>query len=619
MGKRLLILGANRYNLLSAREARAAGFFTLVADRNPAAPGLAEADVPLVVDVADVSALADAVRNNGGVDGVVSTAEVGVRPAAALARMFGLPGISEQAAANATSKVAMRRLWAGLGAWSPPFRVARTEEEALAAAEALKRYPLIVKPDRSLGGSRGVRRVSSPEEVPGAFAFARAGSLDGGQVVLEWCVEGSEHSCEVLIWAGEASVLCIGEKVKSPPPYRVDLSVQYPSRLGAGQEAEVQRMCSAAVAALGLTQGAAHVEFAMTGQGPVLFELGARCGGGHTPQIAREVTGVDEFVEACRMACGERPLRFRSALSRGADYRFLVFPPGPFRSAVLPTWTRRHPYVLDSAVTQGPGEFGVTRTTADRAGFVVIVADTREEAVILADEAVRGTEAAYEGGRRFSPQAMPNIVLARADVAAVVGRYQRRIAEHGATGESLASGSQEKQRARHAVHATALRGERPAVLEIGCGLGGLFEHLVRNGIPCDYTGYDIVPEYVGACQARFPGCRFELRNVLEEGIDGEFDSVLMSQVWNNRYSESDNWKVLQEVLLVAWRHTRVSVSVDLMSSYVDYENPDLFYYSPEEAFRVARRVARRVVLRHDYRPFEFCLQLFHDGVEGFTP
>ena len=65
-----------------------------------------------------------------------------------------------------------------------------------------------------------------------------------------------------------------------------------------------------AVSSLGLTQGVAHVEFGFTDEGPVLFELGARCGGGHTPQIAHHVSGVNEFIEACRMACGLPPDQF---------------------------------------------------------------------------------------------------------------------------------------------------------------------------------------------------------------------------------------------------------------------------------------------------------------------
>jgi SAM-dependent methyltransferase len=163
-----------------------------------------------------------------------------------------------------------------------------------------------------------------------------------------------------------------------------------------------------------------------------------------------------------------------------------------------------------------------------------------------------------------------------------------------------------------------LQGDRASVLDIGCGLGSFYEHLTGAGIHCEYTGYDIVPEYVECCRERFPECRFELRNFFDQGIAGEFDTIVMSQALNNRYEHSDNVRVVQAALRAAFASTRISVSVDLLSSYVDFHAPDLFYYSPEEIFGFAKTLTRRVVLRHDYRPFEFCVQLFHESADGYV-
>jgi len=397
--KRLLILGGNRYNTPAIRAARQAGFVTLVADRNPDAPGLAAADVGLPVDIVDVDALVEALRHCGSVDGVVSMAEAGVRPAADVSRRLDLPSITPQAAAAATSKAAMRQAWRALGRWSLDFEVVRSEAEACAAIERLGGLPMIFKPDRSFGGSRGVRRVESPDEIAGAMAFARAGGLPDTVVLIEPLLIGTEYSTEVLIWQGRTSLLCIGQKVKSPPPYRVDLSVQYPAAFPTGQREEIASMCHDAVRTLGLEQGGAHIEFAMVDGGPVLLELGARCGGGHTPQIAHHVSGVDEFVETCRMACGLAPSRLEPIHERGADYRFVIFPPGALADVDIPAHVQSHPQILDVGVTVQPGEaIRPLRTTADRAGFVVTCTQDKSSAVALADWACGQIRATYEDG-----------------------------------------------------------------------------------------------------------------------------------------------------------------------------------------------------------------------------
>ena len=212
---------------------------------------------------------------------------------------------------------------------------------------------------------------------------------------------------------------------------------------------------------------------------------------------------------------------------------------------------------------------------------------------------------------------MSQQVLHPDDVSQVVRRYQQRIAEHGATFASLNSGDEQKQELRHRVLASALRGDCPSILEVGCGLAGFYNHLLRNHRNCSYRGYDIVPEYIAECRRNYPGADFDLRNVFVEGIEGIYDTIVMSQVLNNRYSKSDNTQVMHRALTLAFQHTRVSVAVDMLSTYVEFRNPDLFYYSPEEVFRMAKEIAPRVVIRHDYRAFEFCVQLYHGDVEGY--
>jgi tRNA G46 methylase TrmB len=212
---------------------------------------------------------------------------------------------------------------------------------------------------------------------------------------------------------------------------------------------------------------------------------------------------------------------------------------------------------------------------------------------------------------------MTTPVLDPEDVNRVIQRYQQRIAEHGATFASLNSGSAEKQAIRQWVHASALRGARPSILEVGCGLGDFFNYLTGQKRDCSYHGYDIVPEYIAECKRAYPEARFEVRNIFVDGIAGSYDTVVMSQVLNNRYQKSDNMQVMQRALELAFQHTHVSVSIDMLSTYVDFRNPDLFYYSPEEIFRMAKAIAPRVAIRHDYRAFEFCVQLFHQEAEGY--
>ncbi len=213
---------------------------------------------------------------------------------------------------------------------------------------------------------------------------------------------------------------------------------------------------------------------------------------------------------------------------------------------------------------------------------------------------------------------MTQQVLHPDDVSQVLRRYEQRIERHGPTFASLNSGNEQKQALRHGVLASALRGAKPSILEVGCGLADFYKYLLQHQQDCSYRGYDIVPDYITECRRNYPEAGFTVRNIFDEGIEGTYDTIVMSQVLNNRYQKSDNLQVMQRALALAFQHTRISVAIDMLSTYVDFRNPDLFYYPPEEIFRMAKAIAPRVIIRHDYRAFEFCVQLYHEDVEGYV-
>ncbi|MFN5181412.1 MAG: methyltransferase domain-containing protein [Bacteroidota bacterium] len=208
--------------------------------------------------------------------------------------------------------------------------------------------------------------------------------------------------------------------------------------------------------------------------------------------------------------------------------------------------------------------------------------------------------------------------LSEKDLFSVGEKYRKRIQEFGLGFDSLKSGSVEKQNMRHKVHASSIKTEYPSVLDIGSGLGDFYNYLKSTNQRFQYTGYDIVSEYVDFCNHNYKEAKFYKRNVFDDGIGGEFDNIVLSQVLNNRYETSDNMEVMKEMMSICFQHCKVGISIDMMSEYVDFKNDELFYYSPEKIFSHAKSLTKRVLLRHDHRPFEFCIQLFKMDAPDFV-
>jgi biotin carboxylase len=404
MKKRVMILGASRYYARSILAAKELGFAVVSTDRNPQADGFKYADYYEAADITDIDRCIEVARKYS-IDGVVAVNDFGVRTAAAIAEGLGLPGISRAVAEYATSKAWMRRKWQAANVPSAQFRVVATVGEAHRAVRELNVWPLILKPaDSRGGGSRGVSKIERLEELERAFDFAQS-FYEDKSVVIEEFLDGTEHSVETITYDGETHVLAVSDKVKTPPPYRVDKSVIYPTiHIGAELE-RIYNLSINAVRALGIDFGAAHLEMCTTSDGPRMFELGARCGGGGTPDpIVPFLTGIHMFKEVVKMAVGEKPGRLTPMYMKGCVYRFLTPSPGTVRQIHGLDEIREWDNILDCDVLIEEGdEIHTVRAGGDRAGFIIAGGQTRDAAIRAADEAESRISFEYQPAAALQP------------------------------------------------------------------------------------------------------------------------------------------------------------------------------------------------------------------------
>ena len=388
MKKRVLILGASRYYVRSIIAAKELGCEVIVVDRNPKAEGFRYADYHEAADFSDIDRSLN-VATKYHIDGVVAVNDFGVKPAAVIAKEMGLVSISPQIAEYATSKALMRSIWKNAGVPSPRFKVVRTLDESRAALSYLGTFPLILKPSDSRGGgSRGVSKIDSEKQLEKAFIYAQS-YYDDKKVVIEEYLDGIEHSVETITYNGDTYVLAVSDKVKTPPPYRVDKSIIYPTVFSGRKLQKIHDVVKAAVKAIGINVGAAHVELCSTNEGPKLFELGARCGGGGTPDpIVPFLTGIEMFKEVVRIALGEKPNNLKPLFQKACVYRFITPKVGIVKKVVGLDEVKSWEKVLDCDVLVSQGDsIREVKSGGDRTGFLIAGGGTRDEAIDLADRA----------------------------------------------------------------------------------------------------------------------------------------------------------------------------------------------------------------------------------------
>lgn len=392
----ILLLGASKYQVPIIKNMKALGHYVVACDSNPHAIGLEVANKSYVVTISDVEEI-QKIAQDCQIDVIFPINEIGVMVAAKVNHFMGKIGNSLESSKMACSKSLMRKMWIQNGVPCPIVKEAIGYNDIVKSIEEVG-LPCILKPANGLGGaSKGVISIFNESDIEEAIKFSQSFYEDQSILIESFIDAISEHSAEVLISENEIQIISISDKVKSPLPYRVDKSVIYPSSLYKKDITYIHRVLSKSVSALGLSHGVAHIEFAITLEGIVLFELGARVGGGATaPIIVPLVSGVDEISETIKSLAGQEVEKINPKNNKGCVYHFLTFEPGEVLTINGFDDVMKLPFVIDADLFVKKGDrIGMLRTGNDRAGYIITVGETSEEAYNFALKAESMIEVIY--------------------------------------------------------------------------------------------------------------------------------------------------------------------------------------------------------------------------------
>jgi biotin carboxylase len=368
--QRLLVLGAGPAQIGLLRAARDLDLFVIAVDRNPAAPGFAYADKRALVSTEDEPGI-DRLARAENVDGIVSPgADWPVGVAARVAERLGLPHpIDGATAALATTKSRQRERFAAAGVPQP-----RLLDEPTA--------PSVVKaPDRQ--GQRGLTFVRTEAELPAAIEAALAASRNGTYIVEEY-IDGPEVTVNAVSIDGVFHPLAVTDRITADPPaFGVALSHVWPCVESTQAPIDAAR---AAAEALGIRNGPTYTQIRLGSAGSQVVELAARLGGGHDAELVEAATGVPLNDLALDFALGKRvSVVSTQSLHGGACVLFLVAPAGELQAVEGREEAHAAEGVLDVRIYREPGHtFGPLLRGADRAGAVIAVGDSRDDALARA-------------------------------------------------------------------------------------------------------------------------------------------------------------------------------------------------------------------------------------------
>lgn len=279
-----------------------------------------------------------------------------------ISRGLGIPCNSRECEKLMSTKFSMREQFKKEGVSSPDYRLVKYGENLPVGLN----FPIIVKPTDS-GGSRGVTKVDSYEQLSDAFKRAFEYSSEGA-AILEQYVGGREFSIEAISYKGVHYILQITDKETTGAPYFVELAHHQPADLNKDQWASISNLTLKALDALKIEYGASHTEIKMENDGKTyIIETSPRMGGGYiTSDLVRLSTGYDFVKGVLEIATG----KFTKPNLKKEKYAGVYFLSKETQHKVSPIIKNKDklPYVVDADIY---GKLQSLKCNSDRAGYFI--------------------------------------------------------------------------------------------------------------------------------------------------------------------------------------------------------------------------------------------------------
>src|SRR6185437_903756 len=153
-----------------------------------------------------------------------------------------------------------------------------------------------------------------------------------------------------------------------------------------------------------------------------------------------------------------------------------------------------------------------------------------------------------------------------------------------------------------------------SVLDFGCGLAHLKEYLDSSYLDVEYTGADIVDDFLNHNSKKFPNSTFLTPDELYAS-EKKYDYILSSGAFNILYvkDKEEHKKIVFDILEKLFQRTTKYLSVNFMTDQVDFQQEGAYHQNIIELYEFcSKNLTKRLEIDQSYMPFEFTITLWKD-------
>jgi len=192
--------------------------------------------------------------------------------------------------------------------------------------------------------------------------------------------------------------------------------------------------------------------------------------------------------------------------------------------------------------------------------------------------------------------------------------YQEKFKKYGVSPKSLLWREKGAAHQRFRQFWAEIDFNNKNVLDIGCGFGEMGKFLIKRYKGVDYTGVDIVPEFINEAKKQLPEGKFLTADFLKDEIHppaGGYDIVIASGVLNGNME--NNMQYRKKAIKRMFKLTEGVLAFNMLGAYPQPKSENLsnvWYADSLEILKYCMSLTRRINFRASYHPKDFTVFMY---------
>lgn len=196
--------------------------------------------------------------------------------------------------------------------------------------------------------------------------------------------------------------------------------------------------------------------------------------------------------------------------------------------------------------------------------------------------------------------------------------YKELYEQHKGTPMAVSSESWNHKHTRFSRICDVFRNDdNITVHDVGMGVADMGK-FIKAEFPTkniQYSGTEILDEYVEEAQLSFPESKFYKRDLAEQSFEDRYDYLLLSGVFHQRRDSAiRDWeKFSQQILKNAFEMCDKGIAFNFISPFVDFYQTQVYYANlPKLINFINDDLSRFFEIKHNYALFEFTVYVYKE-------